>query len=104
MESVCHQATFVGNPCKLIIVSNLLATDSKGSNVFPDTGDPLYLAGGQPRPLSTTAISRNLEEDLDPADDGQVFRTCFFIETPSSFARCSFCGSKCKRELVISGF
>jgi hypothetical protein len=64
--------------------------------VFPDTGDPLYLAGGQPRPLFTTAISRNLEEDLDPADDGQVFRTCFFIETPSSFTRCSFCGSKCK--------
>jgi hypothetical protein len=70
----------------------------------PLVGDPLYLAGGQPRPLSTTAISRNLEEDLDPADDGQVFRTCFFIETPFSFARCSFCGSKCKRELVISGF
>jgi hypothetical protein len=55
----------------------------------PLVGDPLYMAGGQPRPLSTTVISRNLEEDLDPADDGQVFRTCFFIETPSSFAICS---------------
>jgi hypothetical protein len=105
MGSVCHlQATFVRNPCKLIIVSNRLATDSKCSNVLPDTGDPLYLAGGQPRSLSTTVISRNPEEDLDPADDGQVFKTCFFTETPSSFARCSFCGSKCKRELVVSGF
>ncbi|CAK9863716.1 unnamed protein product [Sphagnum jensenii] len=45
----------------------------------PLVGDPLYLAGGQPRPLSTTAISRNLEEDLDPADDGGYQRPSFAL-------------------------
>lgn len=79
MEFVCHlQVNFVRNPCKLKIILDPLVIDSKGSNMFPDIGDPFYLARGLLKILYKIAINRNRREDLDLANDGQVFKTCFF--------------------------